>query len=179
MTGWPSGGGGGSTWRLMVVLPERPSASVIVTGSDLAPRGVPRATVALKLKLWPPLLANAWVADPPIDERSALTWIPVLAGFAPGVTETVRSEAWPGKTVPGLAEPAPEGLLVVTAEPVIEMSSMPTHSSLPAASVVITRTWTSGWLSAAAGRVTFTGVTAVARLGPVVASATKPAGRMV
>src|SRR6185436_7824390 len=163
MTGWPSGGGGGSTWRLMVVLPERPSASAIVTGSDLAPRAVPMATTALKLKLLPPLLANAWVADPPIDERSALTTIPVLGGTAPGVTFTVRSEAWPGKTVAGLADPAPEGFVVETADPVIEMSSIPTHSSLVAALVVMIRTCTTGWLSAFAGRAAERGVTRVAR----------------
>src|SRR6266545_6649722 len=179
MTGWPSGGGGGSTWRLMVVLPDRPSASVIVTASDLAPVVVPGATVALKLKLLPPLLAKACVGDPPMDDRSALTWIPVLAGFAPGVTETVRSEAWPGKTVLGLAEPAPEGFVIETAVPVIAMSSIPIHSSLPTASVVITRIWTRGWFSAVVGRVTLTGVTAVARLGPVLASATKPSGTFV
>ena len=59
------------------------------------------------------------------------------------------------------------------------MSSTPTHSSLPTAFVVMIRTWTSDWLFTAAGSVTLTGVTAVARLGPVVASATKPAGTFV
>src|SRR3982750_2000716 len=63
--------------------------------------------------------------------------------------------------------------------PVIEMSSIPIHSSLPAASVVMIRTWTRDWLSAAAGRVPLTGVTSEARLGPEDASATKPAGRFV
>src|SRR4029453_6999747 len=39
---------------------------------------------------------------------------------------------------------------------VIEMSSMPTHSSLPTALAVMIRTWTSGWLSTAAGNWTST-----------------------
>ncbi len=52
------------------------------------------------------------------------------------------------------------------------MSSMPTHSSCPAAFVVITRICTSGWLSAAAGNVVSTGVTRLAAPGPLVASAT-------
>ena len=59
------------------------------------------------------------------------------------------------------------------------MSSTPTHSSLPTALVVMMRTCTSGWLLAAAGRTTDTGVTSVAVLGPVVASATNPAGTLV
>jgi hypothetical protein len=63
--------------------------------------------------------------------------------------------------------------------PVTLMSSMPIHSSLLAASVVMILTCTTGWLPAAAGSVTLTGVTSVARLGPEEASATKPAGRLV
>ena len=73
------------------------------------------------------------------------------------------------------------GVLVATAPqvPEMSMSSMPTHSSLPVALMVMARTCTCGWLSAAAGRKTSTGVTCVAKLGPVVASATKPAGTLV
>jgi hypothetical protein len=56
------------------------------------------------------------------------------------------------------------------------MSSMPTHSSCPAAFVVMTRICTSGWLFAPGGNVVRTGVTRVAALGPVVASATYPPG---
>ena len=41
------------------------------------------------------------------------------------------------------------------------MSSMPIHSSLPAAFVVMIRSSTSAWLSTAAGRVTDTGVSRV------------------
>ena len=62
---------------------------------------------------------------------------------------------------------------------VTEMSSTPTHSSDPTASVVMTRNSTSDWFNAAAGSETLTGVTSVARLGPVEASATKAAGMFV
>lgn len=55
------------------------------------------------------------------------------------------------------------------------ISSMPTHSSLPEALAVIIRTWSWDWLLAAAGNGALTLITCVARLGPVVASRTKPA----
>ncbi len=74
----------------------------------------------------------------------------------------------PPTTVP----PADIGALVML------MSSMPTHSSLLTALVVRTRTCTCAWLSAASGSVTSTAVTCVA-VPAVVASATKPLGRLV
>ena len=45
--------------------------------------------------------------------------------------------------------------------------------------VVITRTWTTGWLLAFAGSATLTAVDLPARLGPSVASLTNPVGRLV
>ena len=66
---------------------------------------------------------------------------------------------------------ATDGALSGAGPAVTEMSSTPTHSSLPVALLVMTRSWTTGWLSAAAGRLTLTGVTRVA-LGPALASAT-------
>ncbi len=51
------------------------------------------------------------------------------------------------------------------------MSSMPTHSSLPAALVVRMRTWTWAWLLTSLGSVTSIGVTWPAIDGPWVASA--------
>jgi len=60
----------------------------------------------------------------------------------------------------------------LTLAAVTSMSSTPTHSSCPAASVVITRTWTSGCPSAAAGRLALTRLTLVASPGPLVASGT-------
>ena len=64
-----------------------------------------------------------------------------------------------GHEATGSAGPPPPGV------PVTEMSSMPTHSSEPGASAVMTRTWTTGWSSAAAAASTATGVTWVASSG--------------
>src|SRR5438309_7636293 len=160
MTGWPTGGGGGLTVRLIDVVADRFWASRMATGRVLAPAGVPGTTVARKLKLLPPSSLKACVDDPPIEDRSALTSIAVLVGLVPGLTVTVSSDVPPTTTGFGFADPAPEGFVLVTCGvPVIEMSSIPIHSSLPAASVVMMRTWTTGWLSALAGRLTETGVT--------------------
>jgi hypothetical protein len=87
------------------------------------------------------------------------------------VAVTVREPAEPWRSESG----APQLALTAASSTdvlVIEMSSTPTHSSLPVASAVMIRTSTYGWSLTAAGRTTFTGVTRVARLGPVVASAT-------
>ena len=61
----------------------------------------------------------------------------------------------------------------------ILMSSTPINSSEPEALVVIMRSCTSAWLLAAAGNVTSIGKVADARFGPVEASATYPAGKLV
>ena len=87
--------------------------------------------------------------------------------------------------VPGVAlgerDVADERLAAPRPQPAVEttMSSTPIHSSLPTAFVVMTRTSTSGWLSAAAGSTTQTGVTRVGLARPVVASATNAAGTFV
>jgi hypothetical protein len=86
-------------------------------------------------------------------------------GLGAGCGGGCGSGAGPGQLPPG------EPVTVVTS-----MSSTPTHSSCPAAFVVITRTCTSGWPFAAAGNVVRTGVTSAAAPGPVVASATYPPG---
>ena len=77
--------------------------------------------------------------------------------------------------------PLPEITAAVgpVAVPVMLMSSIPTHSSFPAALEVMILTCTKAWLSHAAGKVALTAVTSVAKLGPDVASATKPAGTLV
>lgn len=75
-------------------------------------------------------------------------------------------------TSPAVSSGSAEGMGV----PETSRSSMPTHSSLPAALVVRIRSCTNGRLSAAAGRTRSTGVERVASFGPVVASATKAAG---
>src|SRR5689334_20108310 len=46
-----------------------------------------------------------------MDERSAVTTMPVLVGFVPGVTVTLRVDASPVKTVFGVAVPTPDGLV--------------------------------------------------------------------
>ena len=55
---------------------------------------------------------NCWVADPPIELRLVLTVRLVLAGFAPGVTVTVKRLVFPAATDDGLAAPVPVGLVV-------------------------------------------------------------------
>ncbi len=62
-----------------------------------------------------PSSENCWLADPPIDDRSAVTVRPVLAGFVPGVTATVRVEVSPGNTELGFALPVPDGFVATTA----------------------------------------------------------------
>src|ERR1043165_388121 len=117
----------------------------MLTGRDFEPTVVPGGTVAVKVNVLAGPSRNSWVEEPPIDERFARTVSPVLVGFVPGVTWTDRVVVPPANTVPGSAEPTPVGGVGVgTLEPVMEMSSMPTHSSLPTASVVITRIWTRG-----------------------------------
>src|SRR4029453_11787296 len=48
-----------------------------------------------------------------MKERSPVTMIPVLVGFAPGVTVTVRNVVPPGWTELGVAAPVPLGFVVV------------------------------------------------------------------
>src|SRR5687768_7698041 len=43
--------------------------------------------------------------------RLALTARPVLGGFAPGVTSTLRIVIWPGITLAGSADPPPVGFV--------------------------------------------------------------------
>ena len=51
------------------------------------------------------------VALSPMDDRSHVTASPVLVGFVPGVTATLRSVELPAATDDGLAEPVPDGLV--------------------------------------------------------------------
>ena len=62
----------------------------VVAGRDVAVRAV---------------VEEAWLAEPPIELRSALTARPVLAGFVPGVTATVSRTASPGAALFGEASP--------------------------------------------------------------------------
>src|SRR5207237_2252336 len=61
--------------------------------------------------LFVPSSKNCCVEDPPMAVRSPVTVIPVLAGFVPGVTATVRRVDPPGTTTFGFAAPEPEGLV--------------------------------------------------------------------
>src|SRR5881394_1876619 len=60
-----------------------------------------------------PSSKNGCVEEPPIEVRSPVTAKPVLVGFVPGVTVTVRRLDPPGTTTFGFAAPEPEGLVGV------------------------------------------------------------------
>ena len=83
--------------------------SVMVTGSVFAPAVVLALTVALKVQVLLPWSLKSCEPEPPIELRSARTAMPVLAGFVPGVTLTVRVVLLPACTLFGLAEPVPDG----------------------------------------------------------------------
>ena len=181
-----TGGGVGSmTSSVMTVDAVRLCASRTVTGIDFTPVVDEVGTMAEYEKTLSAATAsgatpssnNVVDAAPPIADRSAVTVSAVLDGLVPGVTFTVSSVLAPFCTIAGLAAPVAEGLVVPDA-PVTLMSSMPTHSSLPAALVVMMRSCTSGWSSVDAGSVTETGVTRVAAPGSV-ASGTYAAGTFV
>jgi hypothetical protein len=70
------------------------------------------------------------------------------------------------------------GVTTVCGELETRMSSTPTHSSLPTALVVMTRTWSVAALLAPAGSVAVTAVTWPARFGPCVASANIAGGNV-
>src|SRR5215216_6208261 len=98
---------GSCTVRKIVALALRAWASVIVTGRDFGPGVVETGTVATNVNVFP-TPEKACVADPPIEDRSAETFIPVLVGFWAGETVTVRVVLFPVCTVLGLAAPMPK-----------------------------------------------------------------------
>src|SRR5215468_6116419 len=85
------------------------------TGIDWVPADVPLAMVVWSVKMLSPATASGGTPsssretelEPPIDVRSAVTAIPVLSGFWPGVTVTLRTMVSPGQPAEGLAVPAP------------------------------------------------------------------------
>src|ERR1043165_7375627 len=102
---------------------------MIENGIDFGPGTVSGATVATYVKTLSPATAspplrpsskNCWLAEPPIDERFAVTTTPLLAGFVPGVTVTVNVDAAPGRTEFGLAVPTPEGFVAASTPSEIE-----------------------------------------------------------
>src|SRR5216684_1955919 len=89
----------------------------MVTGRGFNPAEVPLATTVWNEKIlslataspFVPSLKNCCEAEPPIKCRSPTTLIPVLTGFEPGVTFTVRSVAPPSCRLAGVADPVPVG----------------------------------------------------------------------
>ena len=110
---------GGSTARLIVVLPVRAWASAIVTASVFGPAGVPSGTVAWNVNTRSPAMTSPLVpsskkgcaAAPPIEASPAVTARPVLVGDWPGVTSTARVTGAPAGVEAGVAVPTPEGLV--------------------------------------------------------------------
>src|SRR5437870_12255187 len=82
-------------------LLDRDCASDMVKVSVFVPVVVEGETVALYEKMLSPAVASPFVpssysvcvVEPPMAERLPVTVIPVLVGFVPGVTVTVRSVA--------------------------------------------------------------------------------------
>src|SRR5687768_11537074 len=64
--------------------------------------------------------------------RLAVTTNPVLAGFAPGVTSTLRVVTWPGIRLAGSADPSPVGLVDGTTHgsPLVVCAPRPTNVSV-------------------------------------------------
>ncbi len=91
---------GSCTVRKIVVLALRACASVTVTGRLFGPGVVDPGTVATNVNVFPTPLKDC-AGDPPIEDRSAETLIPVLAGFWAGETVTVRVLLFPVVTVLG------------------------------------------------------------------------------
>ena len=87
--------------------------SLTLKGIDRAPEDVLPGTGARKEKTLSPAVRSPFVpssnrvcaADPPIEDKSALTVISVLAGFVPGVTVTVNSVDVPVGTDAGVTVP--------------------------------------------------------------------------
>ena len=150
------------TWAATIVTVHSSLGVKSVSGFRVNVDGPP-----VTVPVWAPLVAHEIEFQAPDTSTGSLK-----------VTETSASTATPVASFAGIVDWTAGAASPTIGVPVTEMSSMPTHSSLPTASVVMTRTLTIGWLFAAAGSVTLTGVTSVARLGPVVASATN-AGREV
>ena len=98
-------------------LLDRDCASDMVKVSVFVPVVLEGETVALYEKMLSPAVASPFVpssysvcvVEPPMAERLPVTVIPVLVGFVPGVTVTVRSVASPTRTVVGFAAATPVG----------------------------------------------------------------------
>jgi len=137
--------------------------------------GAPNHRYTIHTSVRATMIAAGWLPDWPqlMEYQPAATFTgseKVTCTLAPGATCVPPS----GGTVS-----LTDGAVSPMAVPETSRSSTPTHSSLPTALVVMIRTCTCARSLASAGKVTSTGVTSVARLGPVVASATKADGTLV
>src|SRR5438128_7004180 len=100
----------------MLVVAVRDCASLTMQKMLLGPGVVPGSTIALYEKTLSPAVTSPCVASsymncsaPPMSARLQETPSPVLVGFVPGVTETVRSVVPPGATLWGSAAPVALG----------------------------------------------------------------------
>ena len=99
----PGGTGGTPTSSVMLPPLLRICASATVNGNIFNPLVVLLSTVAWKEKMLSPAISSPFVAlskngcaaNPPMDVRLPVTVIPVLVGFAPGVTVTVAASCRP------------------------------------------------------------------------------------
>ena len=141
-------------WSSTVTVQVSPTAKS-VTGSSVYAASAPESANA-----WAPLVAHEIENDAADTVTGSLNVMPTFAVVATAVAPAA------GVVL------ATDGALSGAGPAVTEMSSTPTHSSLPVALLVMTRSWTSGWLSAAAGRRDAHRRHEGRRLGPAVASAT-------
>src|SRR6185312_11248809 len=103
---------------------ERAWPSETVHGSDLFPGAIDAGTAAESEKTRSPATSSPFVpsstkvcvAEPSIAVRSQVTVIPLLGGFVPGVTATLRSVEPPAVSDDGVAEPVPVGEVGGTTE---------------------------------------------------------------
>ncbi len=148
--------------------PARPNSSVTVIGIARAPTPAPAETIVRAANTRSPATTSpprpssrsGSAEGPPSAEASAVRLNVWLGGFDPAAAVAVMTSVWPCSTGLGV----PVALVIVGLVGAVAasttMSSMPTHSSLPAALVVMMRSCTTAWLSTADGRVTSTDVDA-------------------
>ena len=134
----------------MVVVPLRPWASAKVHARFCAAgyscrRSKMRRCYRLRDRSpFVPSSYNAWLAEPPIGDKLHDTVMPVLTGFVPGATVTVRRLWSPGSTAAGSAEPTAangkallRGFGVPTTKSALLLSVSCAPSDLRSAAVVL------------------------------------------
>src|SRR5438034_1033614 len=104
-----------ATFSDVEALLDRDCASEMTKASVFVPVVVDDDTIVLYEKMLSPALASPFVpssysvcvVEPPIAETLPVTVIPLLVGFVPGVTVTVRRVESPTRTVVGFAAATP------------------------------------------------------------------------